>query len=243
MRLVVCSVCFAFVLLSNMDSTVRLVAQEKPRESPEQQAKNKKTAANPEKEQAAPDKDGWRSLLAKDGTAGWRTSEFGGDGEFSVKNGELLLEAGQPLTGVTYTKEFPKTNFEIRVEAKRIEGGDFFCGLTFPVGDGHASLICGGWGGGVVGLSSVDGYDASENSTSTYEDFKNDQWYRFRIRVDNESVTAWINDKEMFSQEREGHKFTVRGEVLASRPLGYCVFQSKVAVRNFQWRPIPSKSK
>ncbi len=217
------------------------MCQDKGGKSAEAQSRSEKSAEGQQVGKADA-KEGWRSLLAKEGTSGWKSSEFGGDGEFSVKNGELLLEVGQPLTGVTYTKEFPKTNFEIRLEAKRIEGSDFFCGLTFPVGDGHASLICGGWGGGVVGLSSVDGYDASENSTSTFEDFKNDRWYNFRIRVDNENVTAWIDNKEVFSQEREGHKFTVRGEVLASRPIGYCVFQSKVAVRNFQWRTIPTKS-
>lgn len=188
----------------------------------------KEAAANPP----------WRSLLAKDGLEGWKSSDFGGDGEIQVTNGELHLGMGQPLTGITYAKEFPKTGFEIKVEAQRVEGSDFFCGLTFPVGDGHASLIAGGWGGGVVGLSSIDGYDASENPTSTYENFTNGKWYSFRVKVDDKNVTAWINDKEVFSQEREGHKFSLRGEVLASRPLGYCVFQSKVAVRNFQWREL-----
>lgn len=185
----------------------------------------------------------WRSLLAKDSLDGWKSSEFGGDGEVNVESGELHLGMGQPLTGVTYTKEFPKSGFEIRAEAQRIDGGDFFCGLTFPIGDGFASLIAGGWGGGVVGLSSIDGYDASENPTSTYEDFKNGKWYNFRVRVDDKNVTAWIDDKEVFSQEREGHKFSLRGEVYGSRPLGYCVFQSKVVVRNFQWRDLKEEKK
>ena len=32
-------------------------------------------------------------------------------------------------------KDFPKENFEIRWEANRLDGSDFFVGITFPVGD------------------------------------------------------------------------------------------------------------
>ena len=37
-------------------------------------------------------------------------------------------------------------DYELRLEAKRVEGGDFFCGLTFPVGKEYCTLILGGWG-------------------------------------------------------------------------------------------------
>lgn len=186
-----------------------------------------------------PVKDGWKPLLKNDSLEGWEVTNFGGEGEVSMDKGELALAMGDPLTGITWKgKEFPKTDFEIKLEAKRIEGSDFLCGLTFPVGEKHASLIAGGWGGGVVGLSSVDGNDASENSTSTYHSFKNGQWYSFRVRVDSQNITAWIDDLRVFQQEREGHDFGVRAEVLSSRPLGFCVFQSKVAVRNLDWRSL-----
>ena len=65
----------------------------------------------------------------------------------------------------------------------RVEGSDFFVGLTFPVRDSHASLIVGGWAGSVVGISSIDGRDASENETTEVMKFKNGQWYKFRLRV------------------------------------------------------------
>ncbi len=155
-----------------------------------------------------------------------------------MANHQLTLESGDPLTGVTYKRVFPKSNFEIELEAQRVEGSDFLCGLTFPVGEQHCSFIAGGWGGGVLGLSSVDSFDASENSTTQFMDFKNKQWYRFRVRVDDKAILAFIDDKKVIEQEREGHEFSVRGEVLASRPLGFCAFQSKVLVRNFRWRPI-----
>ena len=77
-----------------------------------------------------------------------------------------MLDFGSSMTGVTYQgKDLPRTDYEIRLEAQRIDGTDFFCGLTFPVHDAHLSLIVGGWGGSLVGLSSLDGKDASRNET------------------------------------------------------------------------------
>jgi len=81
----------------------------------------------------------------------------------------VLLGKGH-LTGITWTGEFPKSGYEIRFEAARLEGNDFFAGITFPVKDSFCSWINGGWGGTVVGLSSLDGDDASENDTSTSRD-------------------------------------------------------------------------
>jgi Domain of Unknown Function (DUF1080) len=184
------------------------------------------------------DKDGWVSLLPERGLEGWEITDFYGHGEVK-RNGDLLtFTPGKPLTGINYKKEFPKEHFEIEMEARRVKGNDFLCGLTFPVGKGFCSFIGGGWGGGLVGLSSIDGSDASENSTSSNIDFKNGQWYKFRVIVDKEFVRGWVDDKEIFAQEREGHEFSTRIEVYASQPLGQCVFQSEVEVKNFRWRPL-----
>ena len=75
----------------------------------------------------------------------------------------------------------------------RVDGIDFFCGLTFPVADSHASFIVGGWGGTVVGISSIDGMDASENATTKYVKFQLKRWYKIRIRVTPTSIQAWID--------------------------------------------------
>lgn len=183
--------------------------------------------------------EGWIQLLPKEGLENWEITDFGLPGKVS-RDGELLVvEAGDPLNGITYKKgkSFPKDNFEISLQAKRVEGNDFLCGLTFPVGkDGFCSFIAGGWGGGLVGLSNVDGFDASENATTTHTDFENNKWYTFKIRVDQEFIRAWINDEEYFRQDREGHEFSTRIEVFSSQPLGFCSYQSKVLVRDFKWR-------
>jgi len=182
----------------------------------------------------------WLPLIPEEGLDGWELSDFYGNGQVT-RQGELtVFTEGKPLTGITYAgkEKFPINNFEIELEARRTRGNDFLCGLTFPVGKGFCTLIAGGWGGSLVGLSSIDGSDASENATTTSHDFKNDQWYRFRVAVDDEFVRCWIDKEQCITQERENHEFTTRIEVYASQPLGFCVFQSRVEVRNFRWRPL-----
>lgn len=185
------------------------------------------------------DEVAWKSLLPKSGLKGWEITDFGSQSKVTNKEGLLTLEMGDPLNGINYLgKDFPKNNFEIVLKANRTDGNDFLCGLTFPVGDEFCSFIAGGWGGGIVGLSSIDGFDASENSTSTFLEFENNKWYEFRIRVDDEFVTAWIDDEKIFYQDREGHEFGTRIEVYASQPLGLCAFQSTVEVKDFKWRSL-----
>ena len=78
----------------------------------------------------------------------------------------------------------------------RLDGSDFFCTTTFPVGKDYCSLVVGGWGGAVVGLSNVDYADASENATTKTMGFKDNQWYRVRIRVSDAAIEAWIDGQQ-----------------------------------------------
>ncbi len=140
-------------------------------------------------------KSEWTSLFDGQTIKGWKSTEFGGEGAVEVKDGAIMLAVGSDLTGVNYDRPVPNTNYEVSLEAKRVDGSDFFCGLTFPVKKDPCSLIIGGWGGGVCGLSSIDGLDASENSTTKYREFDNGRWYTIRLRVTDARIEAWI-DKE-----------------------------------------------
>jgi hypothetical protein len=170
----------------------------------------------------------------------WKVANFGGEGRIRVEDGRVLMDFGEMLTGITYTKEFPKTDYEIRLEAMRVDGIDFFCGLTFPVSDAHCSLIVGGWAGAVVGLSSLDGRDASENETTRYMKFETGRWYRIRVRVTSERIEAWIDDEQVVSQDTRGRKITTRTEVDLSKPLGIAAWQTKAALRKIEYRRLKS---
>ena len=142
------------------------------------------------------------------------------------------------MTGITWTGDVIRDNYELELEGMRLDGSDFFCTTTFPVGKDPCSLVVGGWGGALVGLSSIDYADASENSTMRTMAFKNDKWYPIRIRVSDAAVQAWIDGERMVNQPRKGHKFTIRIEVDACRPLGISTYATKGAVRNIRVRPL-----
>lgn len=185
-----------------------------------------------------PPKSEWTELFDGSSLAGWKITEFGGEGETSVENGALVLAIGNDMTGVSRATGVPKTNYEVELEAMRVDGSDFFCGLTFPVKESACSLILGGWGGGLVGLSSLDGFDASENETSSYREFKNGQWYRVRLKVTDNRIEAWIDDEQIVDADIENRKVSVRLEVELSRPFGIATWRTKGAIRNIRVRPI-----
>ena len=142
--------------------------------------------------------DGWLSLFNGKDLSGWEETDYAGRGNVKVQNGELHIENGLVITGVTYTNKtvLPKTNYEIEYEAKKLNGTDFFGLLTFPVGDAHASLVTGGWGGAVTGISNINSMDASENNTTVYLKFNKDHWYKFRLRVTPDNLSVWMTPKE-----------------------------------------------
>ena len=126
----------------------------------------------------------WKPLFDGKTLAGWKVTEFGGQGEVVVEDGSIVLGMGSSLTGITYEKkDFPKCDYEIQLEARRLDGVDFFSTLTFPVQDSFCSLVVGGWAGAVVGLSCIDHADASQNETTRYMKFNKGQWYRIRVEV------------------------------------------------------------
>ncbi len=165
--------------------------------------------------------------------------QFGGEGSVELEDGVIKMGQGVMLTGITYKKDdFPKTNYELTWEARRTMGIDFFAAATFPVKDSYCSFIPGGWGGAVVGLSNIDGEDASSNETTTYIAFKDDQWYQFKVRVTDKKIEAWIDDKQVVDANIEGKKITTRNEVELSHPMGIVAWQSAAEIRKVELREL-----
>lgn len=155
-----------------------------------------------------------------------------------VKDGMIVMEMGCTMTGVTWTGDVPRDNYELEYEGTRLEGIDFFATVTFPVGQDHCSLVTGGWGGTVVGLSCIDYYDAGDNLTTRFRDFKDKQWYKFRVRVTAAKIAAWIDDEQVVDQERKGHEISIRMECDLCRPLGFATYCTTGAVRNIRIRKL-----
>ena len=153
----------------------------------------------------------------------------------------IILEKAPTLTGFNWAgaEKPPRTDYELEPEAMRLEGGDFFCGLTFPVGPGVCSLIVGGWGGMVVGISSIDGDDASGNETTQGMEFSDHRWYRIRVRVTPAKLEAWIDDAPKIEVTLAGKRLSLRpGEIERSLPLGVAAYQTRAAIRGVRLRRL-----
>lgn len=172
----------------------------------------------------------------------WKPIEFGGEGEVSIdEEGNLEFDFGAIMTGVKWSEAPPsKSNYEISLEAMKLDGNDFFCALTFPVKESHATFVIGGWGGGIVGVSSVDDLDASENETMNVEGFENNVWYKIKVRVTDAKIECWIDQKQMVDLELGEKKISLRpGDIELCVPVGIASFMTRAQYRNLQWRKLP----
>lgn len=183
----------------------------------------------------------WVSLFDGKSLGDWEVvakEDFEMHGPVEVKDGMLVLKTGMPFTGIVRKGDFPTENYEIELEAMRVRGIDIFCGLTFPVGGEHVTLVLGGWGDSVVGLSSVDGMNASENQYVIIRGFENKKWYPLRVRVTGEKILAWLEGKQILDVPWAKHKFTVYPQLEIIRPLGFFSWDTEAALRNIRYRKL-----
>ena len=180
------------------------------------------------------------SSLIFDGKSlqGWEITNFGPQGPVYVSGGEIILGMGDGCTGITWKGDFPISNYEVTLDAMRVNGNDFFCGITFPVGKDPCSLIIGGWGGTTVGLSSIDGMDASENCTTTLMRFEKEQWYHICLSVTDTEIKAMIDSINVVNFTIGNYKLSIRPEVELSKPFGIATWNTTAAIRNIRIKRI-----
>lgn len=195
-----------------------------------------------------------RPLFNGKDLSGWKKTDYVAPGPVMVlppepgadapktapKGPAIYLGAGDDLTGITHTNPIPTTDYELRLDAMRVSGGDFFCGVTFPVGTNACTLILGGWGGTIVGLSSLDGMDASENETTLSRDFELGRWYDVAIRVTAERIQVDLDGRTIIDVEIAGRRVHMRpGEIEIGEPLSISTWRTAGAIRNIRIRTLP----
>ncbi len=180
----------------------------------------------------------------------WEMVDIGASGyvELDEDNGVMIIRQGDSLSGALYKKaaDLPIERYEITLEARRTAGVDFFCGLTFPIGNLEtcATLILGGWGGSVTGISSIDGLDASENATGSYQRYEDDKWYVVRLRVTPENLSAWIDGKQVVDIDIAGRKVGLRsGPIESYAPLALSTYNTEAGIRKVKFKPLPEKAR
>jgi hypothetical protein len=191
---------------------------------------------------AAETKERPRVLFAGKDLDNWERSNFGGEGELELKDGAVIFQRGADLTGMHWKgKPLPKINYEVTLEAQRIDGSDFFCGIVFPVNDSFCSFVAGGWGGSTIGLSSVDDIYAAENETGTYASFDDDKWYSFKLRVSDSAITAWIDGKQYVYLKTKGRKLSLHPAMEPAKPFGIAAFSTVAGIRAIKLRELTAE--
>ncbi len=150
-----------------------------------------------------------------------------------------ILKAGSPMTGIVFpTWEqdgLPLTAYRITYEAMRVSGRDFFGSVTFPVGSAEncVTFVLGGWGGSQVGISSIDGLDASMNSTGSMQRFEDGKWHRVRVEVTRDTLAVWLDDRPLARADISRAQLSLRsGEIDRCVPFGFATYETEGRVRN-----------
>jgi hypothetical protein len=179
----------------------------------------------------------WIPLFDGKSLGQWKETAYPRHGAVTIADDAIVMKAGAPLTGITWQGKFPTSGYEIRFEGMRQQGGDFFASLTVPVGDSHGTWVLGGWGGDIVGFSSIDGWDAADNETRSYFTFENGTWYRLRLQVTLERIQAWIDDQRVVDVDIRGRKVSMRmGDIGLSTPLGLASYNTTGLARKLEYR-------
>jgi hypothetical protein len=179
----------------------------------------------------------WRPLFDGSSLAHWTSIAFGGEGSVHVDGGRLILEPGSPLTGVLADQELP-ASYELDLLAARLMGNDFFCGLTFPVADAHLTLVLGGWGGAVCGLSSLDGLDAAHNDTRRLRAFARGAQTAIRVRVEPERVSVMLDGVPFLDCDLHGRALSLRAEMEPCSGLAIASYATRASIARCAWRPL-----
>jgi hypothetical protein len=162
----------------------------------------------------------------------WDSTPFPSCGKIEVHDSAIILQRGQPLSGMVWNGLIRQMNYELSLDVKRIAGDDFFCGLTFPFEQTFASLIIGGWGGATAGLCCIGGLDAPENGTAQSLPLENERWYSVRLRITTNHIQAWVDEKMIVDLDTTDKQLALRDDLASSKPLAIMTCNASAAVRN-----------
>lgn len=199
-------------------------------------------ATVPAAEAGSDERSGWVSLVPEEGNGSWKALKFGGEGATAWKDGVLHIAEGADLTGMLWTGDLPEAPYEVALEARRTMGSDFFCGLTVPVRseDVCVTLIVGGWGGGLVGVSSINWMDASENETTSFHEFEEGRWYPIRMVVRPNRLQGWIGEEQVFDVDTTDRELSLRsGAIEDAAPFSLTTYTTRGEIRGIRWRRLP----
>jgi hypothetical protein len=164
-----------------------------------------------------------------------------------VKDGILIVPAGKPMTLARFSqwqaRQLPVTHYTLTFQAKRHAGDDFFAAMTFPCGSLQTclTLMLGGWGGDLCGISSLDGKDASENEQRSSQTFRPDHWHDFRLEVRPDTLQVWMDERRIVNASLTGRTLSLRpGDIELCAPFGFASYWTEGHIRQLSLTPLTS---
>ena len=157
-----------------------------------------------------------------------------------AEDGQLIFETGGMGTSIAWTRAFPRADYEVSVEARRLEGNGAFCHMAFRVGATHCFLVVGGMGN-IVALDEVDKLNMHGNETTTRMDFEQERWYTIRLRVTRERVVVWLGDRKVIDLSGAADRLSLPFAWQGLMPFGVGTWQTKAAMRNIKLRRLRPK--
>ncbi len=176
----------------------------------------------------------------------WEEIQFGeeNDTKVRVEKGKIIFDRGDPLAGIVINDpgfEPPDDEYEIILKARKVDGRDFFCALTFPVPEKNSccTFVAGGWGGQVTGLSNIDYLDANRNTTRSTLNYDHDRWYIIRVEVTYGRIRCWIDNRLVTNCLIADKHISMRpGPIEKCQPFGIASYETKVEFESIVLRRV-----
>lgn len=156
-------------------------------------------------------------------------------GEVEIDGRQLVLNPGDPLTGVSWFGPMPTDEFEVTVETK-IDDAEMLS-VAFPVGTERAAIQLDA-GNRKAGLYHVDGTDPRDNPMAAIFDGAVAGWHQLRIRVTAQHVQAWLNGQPIANQDRLESTFGAPDGYHPMHPLSMVASNGSASLRNIRIRTL-----
>jgi hypothetical protein len=59
-------------------------------------------------------------------------------------------------------------------------------------------------------------------------------WYKIKLQVTGEKITAWIDDEKLVDFNYAGHRLSLRSEAQLSKPFGLFTWETTGEIRNIR---------
>lgn len=178
------------------------------------------------------DANGWEIMFNGKDLTGWEV--VAENRIVGASEGQLNLAASQLSTDIRWTyDDFPSVDYEVKVEAKRVEGEGAFCHMVFPIEACHCFLVIGAEGD-IVALDRVDGLGILDikNETARRMHFERNRWYRVHLRVTREKVVVLIDGKEEINVAAD--RLSLPTAWMFLRPFALGTWQTTATVRDIK---------